>query len=105
MLPSFMPHVSADLLNLQRVPYHTLVRTVATARVVLPGTIIRLAAGRNTLSESEQVMCFMAGANAVFTGEQMLTTPCTYIICANIYITDDRQRFSMGRGKPIFFSG
>lgn len=62
----------------QPVPYHTLVRTIATARIVLPGTIIRLAAGRNTLSESEQAMCFMAGANAVFTGEKMLTTPCEF---------------------------
>lgn len=60
----------------QPVSYHTLLRTIATARIVLPGTIIRLAAGRNTLNESEQAMCFMAGANAVFTGEKMLTTPC-----------------------------
>jgi len=59
------------------VRYHTLVRTIATARIVLPTTIIRLAAGRNILAESEQAMCFMAGANAVFTGEQMLTTPCS----------------------------
>ncbi|EGO05231.1 hypothetical protein SERLA73DRAFT_174264 [Serpula lacrymans var. lacrymans S7.3] len=58
------------------VPYHTLLRTIATARIVLPDTIIRLAAGRNTLAESEQAMCFMAGANAIFTGDQMLTTPC-----------------------------
>ncbi|KAG6832245.1 hypothetical protein H0H92_004210 [Tricholoma furcatifolium] len=57
------------------VSYHTVLRTIATARIVLPQTIIRLAAGRNTLSEPEQAMCFMAGANAVFTGEQMLTTP------------------------------
>ena len=42
----------------------------------MPSTIIRLAAGRQTLSESEQAMCFLAGANAVFTGEKMLTTPC-----------------------------
>lgn len=62
------------------VRYHTLVRTIATARIVLPTTIIRLAAGRNTLSESEQAMCFMAGANAVFTGEQMLTTPCKILV-------------------------
>jgi len=59
------------------VHYQTLVRTIATARIVLPTTIIRLAAGRNTLAESEQAMCFMSGANAVFTGEQMLTTPCS----------------------------
>jgi biotin synthase len=73
------------ILDLKRVPHHTLLRTIATARVVLPGTIIRLAAGRDTLSESEQVMCFMAGANAIFTGEQMLTTPCAYIfLCASM---------------------
>ncbi|KAF8168287.1 biotin synthase, BioB [Crassisporium funariophilum] len=59
------------------VAYHTLVRTIATARITMPMTIIRLAAGRSTLAESEQAMCFMAGANAVFTGEQMLTTPCS----------------------------
>lgn len=60
----------------QPVPYPTLLRTIATARIVLPQTIIRLAAGRQTLDESKQAMCFMAGANAIFTGEQMLTTPC-----------------------------
>jgi len=59
------------------VPFPTVLRTIATARIVLTKTIIRLAAGRQTLSESEQAMCFMAGANAVFTGEQMLTTPCS----------------------------
>jgi biotin synthase len=53
-----------------------LLRTIATARIVMPSTIIRLSAGRQTLSETEQAMCFMAGANAVFTGDQMLTTPC-----------------------------
>jgi biotin synthase len=42
----------------------------------MPRTIIRLAAGRTTLSEEQQVLCFMAGANAVFTGEKMLTTAC-----------------------------
>lgn len=62
---------------LQPVNHQTLLRTIATARVVLPSTIIRLAAGRQTLNENEQAMCFMAGANAVFTGEQMLTTPCS----------------------------
>ncbi|OAX44871.1 biotin synthase BioB [Rhizopogon vinicolor AM-OR11-026] len=74
---ALVPIPGTPLEGNERVPHHTLLRTIATARVVLPGTIIRLAAGRNTLSESEQVMCFMAGANAVFTGEQMLTTPCS----------------------------
>ncbi|KAI9636533.1 biotin synthase [Dioszegia hungarica] len=59
------------------VEVHTVLRTIATARIVLPNTIIRLAAGRHTFSETEQAMAFMAGANAIFTGERMLTTPCS----------------------------
>ncbi|KAL4069447.1 biotin synthase [Scleroderma citrinum] len=74
---ALVPISGTPLENNERVPHDTLVRTIATARIVLPETIIRLAAGRNTLSEAEQMMCFMAGANAVFTGEQMLTTPCS----------------------------
>ncbi|KIK26599.1 hypothetical protein PISMIDRAFT_94789 [Pisolithus microcarpus 441] len=74
---ALVPIPGTPLEGNERVPHDTLVRTIATARVVLPETIIRLAAGRNTLSETEQMMCFMAGANAVFTGEQMLTTPCS----------------------------
>ncbi|KAH0562204.1 hypothetical protein GP486_003093 [Trichoglossum hirsutum] len=58
------------------VPFDVTLRTVATARVVLPHTIIRLAAGRTTLNEEQQMLCFLAGANAVFTGEKMLTTAC-----------------------------
>lgn len=74
---ALVPIPGTPLENNEPVPHHTLVRTIATARIALPATIIRLAAGRNTLSESEQAMCFMAGANAVFTGEKMLTTPCS----------------------------
>jgi biotin synthase-like enzyme len=84
------------------VPYHTLVRTIATARIVLPTSIIRLAAGRNTLAESEQAMCFMAGANAVFTGEQMLTTPCEFATSLKFWILNIMSRFAMGRGKYRF---
>ncbi|KAL2064071.1 hypothetical protein VTL71DRAFT_4565 [Oculimacula yallundae] len=57
-------------------PFDATLRTIATARLIMPRTIIRLAAGRTTLSEEQQVLCFMAGANAVFTGEKMLTTAC-----------------------------
>ena len=81
---------------MQPIPYQTLLRTVATARIVLPQTIIRLAAGRQTLDESKQVMCFMAGANAIFTGEQMLTTPCALLrhhpVRVNAYITTQVPR-------------
>jgi biotin synthase len=57
------------------VDIQTMLRTIATARIVLPTSIIRLAAGRQMFTESEQAMCFLAGANAVFTGHRMLTTP------------------------------
>lgn len=90
----------AEDLSLQRVSYHTLVRTIATARIVLPTSIIRLAAGRNTLPESEQAMCFMAGANAVFTGEQMLTTPCKLrSILVMLMHELMHHRFALGRGQ------
>ena len=82
----------------QPVPYHTLVRTIATARIVLPYTIIRLAAGRDTLSESEQAMCFMAGANAVFTGEQMLTTPCKSARLINSLVLSSHCTIQVPRG-------
>jgi biotin synthase len=62
--------------NKETSPFDATLRTIATARMVMPRTIIRLAAGRTTLSEEQQVLCFMAGANAVFTGEKMLTTAC-----------------------------
>ncbi|KAK8063108.1 Biotin synthase [Apiospora hydei] len=53
-----------------------MLRTVATARVLMPATIVRIAAGRKTMAEEKQALCFMAGANAIFTGEKMLTTEC-----------------------------
>lgn len=58
------------------IPFDAILRTIATARLVMPTTIIRIAAGRTTMSEAEQILCFSAGANAVFTGEKMLTTAC-----------------------------
>jgi biotin synthase len=60
--------------------HQTLLRTISTARLTMPTSIIRLAAGRQELSEEQQMMCFLAGANAVFTGEKMLTTPCASLI-------------------------
>ncbi|KAF9568564.1 biotin synthase [Agrocybe pediades] len=74
---ALVPIPGTPLEGNDRVSVHVLIRTIATARIAMPATIIRLAAGRTTLNETEQAMCFMAGANAVFTGEQMLTTPCS----------------------------
>ena len=50
------------------------VRTVAVARILMPRSIVRLSAGRESLSESAQALCFLAGANSIFTGEKLLTT-------------------------------
>lgn len=57
-------------------PFDAVLRTAATARLIMPGSIIRLAAGRYTMKETDQAMCFMAGVNAIFTGKKMLTTMC-----------------------------
>ena len=58
------------------IKFTSMLRTIAAARIVMPATIIRIAAGRKTMSEEQQALCFMAGANAIFTGEKMLTTEC-----------------------------
>jgi len=52
-----------------------LVRTIATARVLMPASMVRLAAGRQQMSLEAVALCFLAGANSIFTGEKLLTTP------------------------------
>lgn len=52
-----------------------LVRCVATARIVMPKTVVRLSAGRLDLTTADQAMAFMAGANSIFDGDKLLTTP------------------------------
>jgi biotin synthase len=52
-----------------------LVRTIATARILMPRAKVRLSAGRLALSEEAQALCFLAGANSVFLGDKLLTTP------------------------------
>ena len=51
------------------------VRLVATARILMPTSYVRLSAGRTEMSEELQALCFVAGANSVFSGEKLLTTP------------------------------
>jgi biotin synthase len=50
------------------------VRTVAVARILMPRSMVRLSAGRESMSESTQALCFLAGANSIFTGDKLLTT-------------------------------
>ena len=51
------------------------VRTVAVARILMPESFVRLSAGRESMSEAAQALCFLAGANSIFTGDRLLTTP------------------------------
>ena len=51
------------------------VRTIAAARIMMPRSIVRLSAGRDDMSDETQALCFMAGANSIFYGDQLLTTP------------------------------
>ena len=73
---ALVPIKGTPLGESKAIEFDAILRTIATARLVMPATIIRLAAGRHTMREEKQMMCFMAGANAVFTGEKMLTTAC-----------------------------
>ena len=50
------------------------VRTVAVARIAMPLSMVRLSAGRESMSEATQALCFLAGANSIFTGDKLLTT-------------------------------
>jgi biotin synthase len=52
-----------------------MVRAIATARILMPASRVRLAAGRRGLSQEAVTLCFLAGANSIFTGEKLLTTP------------------------------
>lgn len=52
-----------------------MVRMVASARLLMPRAMVRLSAGRSRMSAEQQALCFLAGANSIFTGEKLLTTP------------------------------
>uniref|UniRef100_A0A7S2ZKB4 biotin synthase n=1 Tax=Rhodosorus marinus TaxID=101924 RepID=A0A7S2ZKB4_9RHOD len=80
-------------------PVWDLVRMIAAARVIMPASMVRLSAGRVSLSPSEQALCFFAGANSIFTGDKLLTTP-------NSDMDEDKMLFeTLGiRGKPPVFA-
>ena len=57
------------------VTWRDMMRSIATARIVMPQSMVRLSAGRMEFSQEAQAMMFMAGANSIFTGDKLLTTP------------------------------
>lgn len=72
----------------QRVSVWDMVRMIATTRIIMPKTIVRLSAGRLEMTVPEQALCFMAGANSIFAGDKLLTTP-------NPAFTDDMEMFAL----------
>lgn len=79
--------------EMKRVPVFDMVRMIATARILMPLTMVRLSAGRLDMPVSEQAFCFMAGANSIFAGDKLLTTP-------NPGYTDDMAMFDLLGLRP-----
>jgi len=75
------------------VPVFDMVRVIATARILMPASVVRLSAGRTTMNSSDQALCFMAGANSLFIGEKLLTTP-------NPDLSEDKALFAELGLKP-----
>ena len=70
------------------------VRTIACARITMPGAMVRLSAGRQEMSEAVQALCFFAGANSIFYGEKLLTT-------GNPDVVHDRMLFEKLGLRPL----
>lgn len=72
---ALVPVAGTPLADRPRIDPLELVRMVATARLVMPGSTVRLSAGRSALNREAQILCLVAGANSVFYGDTLLTTP------------------------------
>ena len=72
---ALVPVKGTPLAEQPKVPIWDMVRMIATARIIMPKTAVRLSAGRNEMSVLDQAFCFMAGANSIFAGDKLLTTP------------------------------
>ncbi|MAZ44166.1 MAG: biotin synthase BioB [Legionellales bacterium] len=68
-----VPIDNTPLGNVVPLDFMEFLRTIAVARITMPQSYIRLAAGRESLSDAEQTLCFFAGANSIFYGERLLT--------------------------------
>ena len=72
---ALVPVEGTPLAAQERVPFDQWLRMIATARIVMPTSMVRLSAGRTELGEAEHALLFLAGANSIFAGDQLLTTP------------------------------
>jgi len=70
-----VPNEGTPLADADELDPLVMVRAIATARILMPASRVRLAAGRRRMSPEAVTLCFLAGANSIFTGEKLLTTP------------------------------
>jgi biotin synthase len=85
---ALVPIKGTPLENNPKVDTWDMVRMIATARILMPRSMVRLSAGRAEMSLPEQAFCFMAGANSIFAGDKLLTTP-------NPSFEEDRAMFAL----------
>lgn len=84
------------LSDLPKIAIWDMVRMIATARILMPGSIVRLSAGRAEMNEEEQAWCFMAGANSIFTSESE-----TLLVTPNPGLQQDKKMFETLGLKPM----
>ncbi len=72
---ALVPVEGTPLAQIEKVDGIAFVRVLATARILMPKAMVRLSAGRAEMSEELQTLCFLAGANSIFLGDRLLTTP------------------------------
>jgi biotin synthase len=85
---ALVPVEGTPLENQPLVPIWDMVRMIATARLVMPKAKVRLSAGRQRMGQEGQALCFMAGANSIFAGDKLLTTP-------NPEVSEDKELFTI----------
>lgn len=72
---ALVPVAGTPLEDQEKVSVWEMVRMIATARIIMPKAMVRLSAGRVRMNTEEQALCFLAGANSIFAGDKLLTTP------------------------------
>jgi biotin synthase len=90
---ALVPVEGTPLEDQPKVSVWEMVRMIATARILMPKAMVRLSAGRVRMNVEEQALCFMAGANSIFAGDKLLTTP-------NPDYVSDQEMFQILNLKP-----
>ena len=90
---ALVPVEGTPLEDQEKVSVWEMIRMIATARLIMPKAMVRLSAGRVRMTMEEQALCFLAGANSIFAGDKLLTTP-------NPGVVQDKEMFQVLQLKP-----